>query len=386
MFVRIDNDPREYAWGSPHAIAQLLGREASGNPEAELWLGAHPTSPSRVLEPEHTGGALSLASWEESAELPFLLKVLAANAPLSLQAHPSLAQAKAGFARENAAGIPLDSPERNYADPNHKPELIYALSDHFDALCGFRSPSESARALRTLGGGETTIETFARSLDGDPRTVVRDATSWLLSGEDGVEELVTAIVGAATDYQDGEAALEADTVRLLNQGFPGDPGIVLSLLLNRTRLSRGEVLYLPAGNIHAYLRGLGIELMASSDNVMRGGLSKKRIDRAELLAILDFSPMDPTPLTPTVLGPGLTEFRPSVPDFVLLHLARQCDAESIITVPRMALALCTEGTLELRGTQTSRTLQRGEALYITADEQTITVSGVGEMFLAQPGG
>lgn len=386
MFVRIDNDPRDYAWGSPHAIAHLLGKEASGNPEAELWLGAHPASPSRVLEPKHTGGALTLAAWDESAELPFLLKVLAADGPLSLQAHPSLAQAQAGFARENASGIPLDSAERNYADANHKPELIYALSDTFDALCGFRDPADSARAIRALGGGVTTIETFASTLDGDPRTVLREATSWLLSREDGVEELMAAVVKAATDYQEDEAALEADTVRLLNAGFPGDPGIMLSLLLNRTRLERGEVLYLPAGNIHAYLRGLGIELMAASDNVMRGGLTKKRIDRAELLAILDFAPIEPRPLAPITLGPGLHEFRPPVLDFALVHLTVHDETESIITVPRMAIALCTEGSLELRGKTTSHTLQRGEAVYITADEQALTVSGAGEMFLAQPGG
>ncbi|MBW8873070.1 MAG: mannose-6-phosphate isomerase, class I, partial [Leifsonia sp.] len=179
MFVRIGNTPRDYAWGSTTAIAGLLGTEPSGRPEAELWLGAHPGSPARVLDPALADGADDLAAWERTSGLPYLLKVLAAAGPLSLQAHPSPAQARAGYERENAAGLPADSPDRNYKDPFHKPELIFALSDPFEALCGFRDPADSRAALERLaaaGPGGAVLSGFARTLQGEPGDVLRRAT------------------------------------------------------------------------------------------------------------------------------------------------------------------------------------------------------------------
>ncbi len=277
MFVRIGNTPRDYAWGSTTAIAGLLGTTPSGAPEAELWLGAHPGSPARILDSTQTDGATDLAHWTEtSGKLPYLLKVLAAASPLSLQAHPSSAQALAGFERENAEGLAPDSPERNYKDPFHKPEMIFALSDPFDALCGFREPTDGRAALERLAGGDPAVAAFAATLDGPAAEVLRRATEWLLGGAPEVADVVDAVVAAARDAE----GVDADTVRMLAAAFPGDPGIVLALLLNRVALGPGDALYLPAGNIHAYLRGLGIELMAASDNVLRGGLTPKRRPRA----------------------------------------------------------------------------------------------------------
>src|SRR6478735_6036877 len=202
MFVRIGNTPRDYAWGSTTAIAGLLGTEPSGGPEAELWLGAHPGSPARVLDPALADGAADLAAWERTSDLPYLLKVLAAAGPLSLQAHPSPEQARAGFERENAAGLAADAPERNYKDPFHKPELIFALSDPFEALCGFRDPEESRAAFERLaaaaGGPEgERIRAFAATLGGEPGDVLRRATEWLLGGSAEVASLVGAVVAAA---------------------------------------------------------------------------------------------------------------------------------------------------------------------------------------------
>ncbi|UAJ80575.1 mannose-6-phosphate isomerase, class I [Leifsonia sp. ZF2019] len=384
MFVRIGNTPRDYAWGSRTAIAELLGTPPSGHPEAELWLGAHAGSPARILDPAQTGGAADLAAWAETAHLPYLLKVLAAAGPLSLQAHPSSEQARAGFERENAAGLAADSLERNYKDPFHKPELIFALSDPFEALCGFRDPAASRRALDALAAvsGDGRISAFAATLDGDAGAVLRRATEWLLGGDPAVAGLVDAVVSAARDA-DGR---DADTVRMLSAAFPGDPGIVLALLLNRATLAPGQVLYLPAGNIHAYLSGLGIELMAASDNVLRGGLTPKRIDVPELVSILDFAPIVATPLAPEHPAAGVEVFRPDVPDFALEHIVVGGDVTSApIDLPGTAIALCTSGAVELTGTQGGTlTLQRGEAAVVTADEGDLTATGAGTLFVATP--
>ncbi|SEH79425.1 MULTISPECIES: mannose-6-phosphate isomerase, class I [unclassified Leifsonia] len=386
MFVRIGNSPRDYAWGSTTAMAELLGTEPSGRPEAELWLGAHPGSPARVLDPELADGAADLAAWERTSDLPYLLKVLAAESPLSLQAHPSSEQARAGFERENAAGLAPDSPDRNYKDPFHKPELIFALSDPFEALCGFRDPVESRAALERLAAAATggaVLSGFARTLEGDPAAVLRRATEWLLGGDPDADLLVAEVVRAARALPDDR---DAQTVQMVDDAFPGDPGIVLALLLNRATLRPGEVLYLPAGNIHAYLRGLGIELMAASDNVLRGGLTRKRIDVPELVSVLDFTPIRPTPLAPGHPAPGVETFRPDVPDFALDHIALAGDVGSAtVTLPGTAIALATEGHVELRGATGALRLERGQAAIVT-EETELAVSGQGVLFVAHPNG
>jgi len=384
MFVPIGNTPRDYAWGSTTAIAGLLGTEPSGGPEAELWLGAHPGSPARVLDPALTDGAPDLAAWRPTRDLPYLLKVLAADGPLSLQAHPSPEQARAGFERENAAGLAPDSPDRNYKDPFHKPELIFALSDPFEALCGFRDPSEARAALERLAAaadGAAVLSGFAATLTGDPHAVLRRATEWLLGGDPEVDLLVSEVVRAARALPDDR---DADTVLMLDEAFPGDPGIVLALLLNRATLRPGEVLYLPAGNIHAYLRGLGIELMAASDNVLRGGLTRKRIDVPELVSVLDFRPIDATPLAAETPTAGVQTFRPDVPDFALERVALGADVDrATVPLPGTAIALVTDGEVELSGATGSLRLTRGGAVVIT-DEAELTLRGRGTVFVAHP--
>jgi mannose-6-phosphate isomerase len=413
MFVRIDNTPRDYAWGSTTAIAELLGRTPSGGPEAELWLGAHTGSPARILDPAETGGAADLAQWIESdpadalgadapsatepPRLPFLLKVLAAAGPLSLQAHPSPEQACAGFDRENAAGLPLDAPNRNYKDPFHKPEMIFALSERFDALCGFRSLERALADVdlmistgRDAGmRPRALLELRARlAHDGDPARILRGTVGWLLGGGEPVDELVVEVVDAATRVLETAApahALAFQTVQQLQDAYQGDPGVVISLLLNRVRLKAGEALYLPAGNIHAYLDGLGVELMASSDNVLRGGLTPKYIDVPELLRVLDFEPLPVPYLRPHHEAPGLDLFRPDVPDFELAHIVVGDDAaEATLPIAGPAIALCTDGETTLRGASGELTLARGEAVYVTPEEASITVSGTGTVFIATP--
>lgn len=360
MFVAITNTPRDYAWGSATAIPELLGTPATGAPQAELWLGTHPGSPSRT-----DSGLLS-----DLTTLPFLLKVLAAGSPLSLQAHPTIAQAVEGFARENALGIPVDAPNRNYRDELHKPEIIYALTP-FRALCGFRPASETGAAIERLlaaAPGNAALSNWLDRLGSDDD--IRAVFEWLLSRGDGVDELLTALVAAAAQVDGPHYSLIAE----LAAAYPGDPGIAISLMLNLAELVPGEVLFLPAGNIHAYVEGLGIELMAASDNVLRGGLTPKHVDVPELLSVLDFTPLPVPYLAPEVTD-GVSSFRP-LPDFQLLHAVSSC----VVELPGESIALCAAGSFTLNGTP----LARGEAFYI-ADESPLALVGTGDLFIATRG-
>lgn len=418
MFVAIGNTPRDYAWGSSTAIAEFRGVAPSGEPEAELWLGAHAGSPAQVSDAASVGHA-DLAAWiaadperalgpalaAHGARLPFLLKLLAAAEPLSLQAHPTPEQARAGFAREEADGIPLTAYDRNYRDAFHKPELIVAVSDTFDALSGFRPLDEVAGILEVLREADAAdaapepgaLDLLAAHLDTeDP---LRDTVEWLLrdgrGGDTGeaawVTERVTAL--AASDAaRRSPFALSFATVGALAEVYPGDPGIVISLLLNRVRLRRGEALYLAAGNIHAYLAGLGIELMAASDNVLRGGLTPKHIDVTELLDVLDFTPIKPPRLAPEAVAPGVLAFRPDVPDFVLFRVepgaataaASSTDAARV-PLDGPAIVLAEGGDLRLTGVLGATSVARGGAVYVTPDEGGVEVGGDGIAWIATTG-
>lgn len=395
MFVELQNTPRPYAWGSRTAIAKLQGRKPSGEPEAELWLGAHEGSPARLADGSGVGHP-DLASWiaADSASagltrsrLPFLLKLLAADAPLSLQAHPSAEQAAAGFERENRAQVALDAPHRNYKDAFHKPELVVALSETYDALCGFRPVAEAAAdidALITTAEGEGNLPAAVElrglrdRLSGSDAEVLRSVVGYLLGAE--ISSLVAAVSAAAASAPLTPAV---DTLRLLAEHYPGDPGIVVSLFVNRVTLRQGEALYLPAGNIHAYLRGFGVELMASSDNVLRGGLTPKYVDVPELFSVLDFEPLPVPYLRPVLVTDGVQLFAPGMPDFELFRIEVGEDVPEIaIKPPGVAIALATRGRLNITGAQGAMKLRAGQAAYITPDENTLVVSGGGELFIA----
>jgi mannose-6-phosphate isomerase len=313
MFVEITNEPRDYAWGSMTLIPELLGVAPTGRPQAELWLGTHPASPARLVGRD---GDLR----DVVGELPFLLKILAAGSPLSLQVHPTTAQAEEGFARENAAGIPIDAPDRNYKDPHAKPEMLYALSDEFRALCGFRPVAET-RAVLDAGRPGLLPEL---QTDAD----IRPVFEWLLSGHPDVGPAVETVSVVARDA----AGDSWRTVRRLAQAYPGDPGIAVSLLLHSIVLRRGEALYLTAGSIHSYQEGLGIEVMGPSDNVLRGGLTPKHIDVPELMSVLDFRVLPAPCILPTVEG-GVTEFAPEGAGFrlrIIEVVATRIEAPAIV--------------------------------------------------------
>lgn len=395
MFLPIDNVPRDYAWGSTTAIADLRGLEPSGGPEAELWLGAHPGSPARILDPVAADGARDLAEWIDGhpadaglagPRLPFLLKLLAAAAPLSLQAHPSLEQARAGFAREDAAGVPLDAAHRNYKDDFHKPELVVALSEEYSALCGFRAVAETRALLGAIDDGSAPLAALAASLGGAESRdaeVLRETVDALLRGR--IDGVVDALVAASRSALAAGGSAEAEpvlrTVSDLAEAYPGDPGVAVAFLLNRVTLSRGEALWLPAGNIHAYLEGFGVELMASSDNVLRGGLTPKHVDVDELLDVLDFEPLPVPILRPVDGGPGVEIFRPDVPDFELLRVDPSAASGTPIVLPGPAIAIVTAGSATLEASSRID-LAAGEAVYVVPESEPIRVSGDGELFIA----
>jgi mannose-6-phosphate isomerase len=395
----IENVLRDYAWGSTTAIAGLLGRPESGRPEAELWIGAHPDSPSVARrpdgstvpldaliseDPEHYLGADSVSGF--GPRLPFLTKILAAAQPLSLQVHPSLEQARAGFARENAAGVAPDAPHRNYRDDNHKPEMIFALTP-FEALCGFRPPGATRKILLHVAACFDLVEVevpalltdLLKDLDTpDQSTGLRSAFERLINGGEVVSH-ATAMVAAALISGAPLAPYQAElsTVVSLNEQYPGDPGVLISLLLNRLSLRPGEAVYLPAGNVHAYLHGLGVEVMASSDNVLRGGLTPKFVDVPELLQTIEFQPVDVPMLMPEFSGLGQELYRPPFEEFQLQRIELAPGAAPVpLAQSGAVVVIVVDGSVYLDSPKGDLQLSRGGSAFLAASEAPVNVHAV----------
>jgi len=394
----LENRIQHYAWGAPTAISRLLGRRPSGEPEAELWIGAHPRCPSIARWPssaEDADGTMPLDALiarhpEEilgrrvaarfGPALPFLTKVLAAARPLSIQAHPSAHQAQKGYARENAAAVPLDAPQRNYRDENHKPELIVALTD-FWALKGFRPIDEIVKALDTIGK-----DRIAGPLDRLRRTpdagALRDFVAAILTDDEtGRGDLVANVVDAAR--QRSEVAPHWARIVTLNDLYPGDVGVVIALLLNLVHLRPGEGLYLPAGELHAYLDGTGIEVMASSDNVLRGGLTAKHVDTAEMLAALTFDAGRAAVLAPRERSPTERVYTTPAEEFELSEIRVTADSAWSATGDRsVEILLCVEGEGRLTGGDPSETLPvtRGVSLLVPAAAGAYRIEGAARIF------
>jgi mannose-6-phosphate isomerase len=369
---QLTNTVRHYPWGSRTVIPELLGELCPAEqPCAELWMGAHPDDPS-VLS---SGTPLDKAITEEPEQLlgqevferfgprlPFLLKVLAADAPLSLQAHPTTAQAQAGFAAEEAAGIPRNAPERTFKDPYHKPELLLALTP-FEALCGFRPVEQSLHCLAKLQVPELkpTIAALARG-------GLRATIPQLLGLSDGNRaQLVDTVAEAAARFVAAADPEFINTYRWaasLAETYPGDAGVVISLMCNHLTLSPGEAVFLPAGNLHAYLSGAGVEIMASSDNVLRGGLTTKHVDLAALIEVLDFTDRK-VPVLHPVLGPGGLRYPVPVEDFDLTRC--QLDSGSgTLTTRGPQMLLCTEGRAVLASAEAELVLEKGGSAFVPA--------------------
>jgi mannose-6-phosphate isomerase len=383
MLVPLTNEPRDYAWGSASLIAELEGRAPSGRPEAEVWFGDHPADPAETPDGRTLDAWLAEegAATGAPARLPYLLKLLAAASALSIQVHPSKVQAEGGFAREEAAGIDRGAADRTYRDDNHKPELIVAVSDEFRALAGLRDLSRSRELVRALGPGARALAERLEAPDASLDAVI----GWVLSSEAGQD--VRDVIAAAVQAQAEDFAPELAVARELDTAFPGDPGIVVALLMNLVTLRRGEGLFVPAGVLHAYLDGLGVELMAASDNVLRGGLTPKHIDPGELVAVLDPAPGLPPLVRGRAVAPGVERFDVPVEDFGLLRVTAEGDEAVVaLTGPAIALATAGEVTVAGRGGGAPVTLRPGSAVFATPDEGDLRIGGHGELFVALPGG
>lgn len=388
---RLTNQVRSYAWGSPTALPALLGTPATGRPQAELWLGAHPTAPSMLrrtgeetrldaaiaAEPERLLGTRTVQRF--GARLPYLLKVLAADAPLSLQVHPGAAQARAGHDREESASIPAGAPERSYPDPHAKPELLVAI-EPFVALCGFRAPAAIVADLRLLD--HPLAHRLVTDLGtGPPRQALRAALSRVLALDSKECARVLKSLVACLAHRAGSPA--ATTVVELARRYPADGGVLAAILLDRVELQPGEALYIPPGQLHAYLRGTALEVMGSSDNVLRAGLTEKHIDIAEVLATVRFDALPVPGVRPDSRG-GIRHYRAGTGEFALslrepdatpLHLAGD--------VPRIVLALA--GTARLRATSGARlSLARGESAFLPASAGPVTAWGSARLVAVAP--
>jgi mannose-6-phosphate isomerase len=377
VIFKITNTARDYAWGSRTLIPEYFGIAETGRPMAEIWFGTHEGSPARLVDEQ----ALLLGKLN-GKQLPFLLKILAAESPLSIQAHPNSVQATEGFARENAAGIGLQASDRNYKDDRHKPEMIVALSE-FEALCGFKSQKQIRNLLESMLDPTEVSEGF--------KTIVKH---WLelFASEDGLHKLFVDIVNRRGNLDGVNAELteqanlsaQFELAARLNILYPGDPGVIIALLMNHVWLEPGEALFLPAGNIHAYLSGLGVEVMASSDNVLRGGLTPKHIDAAELEHVLDFAPFEVDLVKTRELSKGLFEFVTPVDDFILYRAELSGEVVMAdLNIPGASIILCTAGEVAVSNSIEERVvLRRGEAAFIGDDAKKFSLAGSGTAYLA----
>ncbi|MGZ0711539.1 mannose-6-phosphate isomerase, class I (plasmid) [Coraliomargarita sp. W4R53] len=396
MFIQLTNQPRNYAWGSPTAIAEFRGVSPSGGPEAEMWLGTHPGSPTQAIGslPTRDANHATLQQWIEAepallgatlatqrTDLPILLKVLAAASPLSLQVHPTPEQAARGFADEEARGIPASDPSRNYKDPYPKPEIIVAVSERFEALCGFRPAVEVAEIVGAFRTADAPALAPLVELLGDA-TNIAATLDWLLSGNPAVAPCVAAVMALATSSDAAASPVSKSyaTAREIGAHYPGDPGIIVAMLMNRVSLQRGEGLYAPAGLLHAYLSGLGIELMTASDNVVRGGLTPKHIDTAELRSLLSYQQRPAELLQPTVDG-RITLYSPDAPFSLALVAPRENAQRVSLAGPAIVLADTAE-VIAADGSGAAVSIPRGEAAFVSGDIDAIEISGPGRAWVA----
>ncbi|MCK6160623.1 mannose-6-phosphate isomerase, class I [Corynebacterium simulans] len=398
----LNSATRNYSWGSRTMIPVLKGEPASDTPVAELWFGAHPGDPSTV-DGQRLDEVIAAAPAEQLGKrvqqdygkrLPFLLKILAAAEPLSLQAHPSKAQAEEGFARENEQGIEVSATNRNYKDDNHKPELIVALTE-FYAMAGFRPLERTLELLKALECPE--LEHYLNMLLPEAAAESENLralfTTWITIPATKRKELIAAIVEAgekliarleaepadSTDSAVAWMARDMRTVISLNEQYPGDIGVLGALLLNHVVLQPGEAVYLNAGALHAYVSGLGVEIMANSDNVLRGGLTPKFVDVPELVKVLTYESVDDPrvqqeekDVEETLHGAKAWSYPVPIDEFILDRVELCADDTVELNFDGPAIALCTGGEVELRDNEDQELkLQPGQAAWLPAAEETV---------------
>ena len=380
----LDNSIQPYDWGSKTALNELFGIANPDNqPQAEIWMGAHPGAPSTVLldgrntmtldafiesAPESILGEEIAAKF--SGKLPYLFKVLSAAAPLSIQVHPNKQQAEAGYKKDNQAGLAPDAPNRNYRDDNHKPELMYALTP-FRAMCGFRQPAEISKLFSQVRHPR---------IDGLLKTLQNQGLQgfWqqlLELAQTPLNEMIDQALILA-EHNDHPAIQE---LKRLNEFYPGDAGVFSPMILNLVNMRPGEAMYLNAGTPHAYLEGTGMEIMANSDNVLRGGLTSKHMDIAELMATINFDVTDAEEfmVKPRQQGDQF-DFPVPVPDFAFGIIPVENEA-GVTASGSVEIIFCVEGSVDVEVADESRTLTPGSACLITATSQPVRFKGHGRL-------
>lgn len=382
---KLINSVQNYAWGSKTALTELYGlANPQQLPMAELWMGAHPKSSSKIEDADgqivslrdvidgNQSALLGDAVAQRFGELPFLFKVLCAAQPLSIQVHPNKRNSEVGFAKENAAGIPMDAAERNYKDPNHKPELVFALTP-FLAMNAFREFSEIVSLLQPVAGAHTAIAHFLEQPNAER---LSQLFAGLLSMQGEEKSRALAILKAALETQQGEPW---QTIRLIAEFYPDDSGLFSPLLLNVVKLNPGDAMFLFAETPHAYLQGVALEVMANSDNVLRAGLTPKYIDIPELVANVKFEakPANQLLTTPVKNGAEL-DFPIPVDDFAF-SLHDLSARETAIDQQSAAILFCVEGEAVLSKGEQRLVLKPGESAFISAEESPVSVSGVGRV-------
>jgi len=381
---RLTAPVKNYAWGSTKLLAELTGQQPTETPQAEMWFGTHPTTPTTIED----GTPLA-----ELIDLPYLVKLLAADQPLSIQAHPNVAQARAGYTAENATGLPLDDPKRVYRDANHKPELLVSLTD-FTAMAGFRNPLESAETFaslaRLVSNSElaATLDTMAHQL---ARGELKEVFAQLIEPSGAFWQTNGWTKAIFTSLEHNEPTDPHLRNALAAAKYhPNDPGALVTLLMHLIDLSPGDAIFIPSGTIHAYVSGLGLEIMATSDNVIRGGLTIKHIAIEELNSVVDYQPSPPPHLTPSVEykhNAVVTHFQPPVKDFELTRYDLTADA--YLSLPRHTnqIAVCTSGYGSLVSGEDCLEISAGTGIYlppsqrpveITASSNTVTVFIAGQ--------
>lgn len=372
---------KNYAWGSPDAIPAILGTEADGTPQAEYWLGAHRGGPAaiggttldRLLASRP--GILGEAEQRFDGQFPYLLKILAAAQPLSLQAHPSGDQARAGFESEQARGVPLDDPTRTYKDTWPKPEMLVALGP-FEALWGFRDPLRTAELFDALEPRESLEPLIGPLRHRGAEAGLAEVFLECLCPDEVHRAMINGVLSAALDHAEdrdgvGEFARLALT---LDEFYPSDPTILAALLLNHVHLGKGQGLHVPAGVLHAYLSGTGIEIMASSDNVVRGGLTPKHIDVDALVSLLHFAPSEPDIITPSPVGAGVCHYPTTEPEFSLWRVELVPDRPAALPGDgRARILLVVEGHVTILDEQGAELggIRQGESVFFEASERAV---------------
>ena len=403
---KMANPVRAYDWGSTRALAALQGREPSGRPEAELWMGAHPAASSRLRQPD--GSEVSLAAAIHAnpvavlgrectarfgARLPFLLKVLAVARALSIQVHPSQAQAAAGFAREQAAGIP--QAERCYADPHAKPEMLLPVTE-FAALAGLRPRDRVIHMLASLN--VPALRPVLRTLKSEagqagPADVLAILATWPRAQRSALASAICerahGLLGGMATSLDPDEQSSLEWVITLAEQHPDDPLVVAPLLLRLHRLRPGRPIYLPNGVPHAYLSGVGLEIMASSDNVVRGGLTSKRVDSQALADLLDPDAAPLLAVPRATLSPHEMRWQPPVPDFALSRVVVSNVPVTLSREPSDPVGpevlLCLNGEVAVSSDGGDVSLRGGQSAFLSASASPAVLAGRGQVYRATVG-